>query len=172
MNERPPVPEVLEGGADVPDLIRIWEDFNSGETWREVAAKNRGNGHAETAARALAQLPEVTALDALRANTRAVDLLTGRRWYVMKSAREAGATWAQIGEALGMTKQAAHDFYRRKIEEQQKYLPDLHDAPGARAVLEDWPPAGGPRRHRSPRAPDRARSAAPLPLVTRGSFVR
>src|SRR6478735_8582707 len=60
-----------------------------------------------------------------------------KRWYVMKSAREAGATWAQIGEALGTTKQAAHDFYRRKIEEQEKYLPDLHDAAAARAVLEE-----------------------------------
>jgi hypothetical protein len=136
MNERPAAQDALESG-DVPDLIRIWNDFNSGETWREVAAKNRGNSHAATAAGALAQLPEVTALDALRANARAVDLLTGRRWYVMKSAREAGATWAQIGEALGMTKQAAHDFYRRKIEEQEKHLPDLHNAPGARAVLED-----------------------------------
>lgn len=45
----------------------------------------------------------------------------------MKSARETGATRAQIGEALGITKQAAHDFYRRKIEEQEKYLPELHD---------------------------------------------
>ena len=136
MNERPAAQEALESG-DVPDLIRIWNDFNSVETWRDIAAKNRGTQHAATAAGALAQLPEVTALDALRANARAVDLLTGRRWYVMKSAREDGATWAQIGEALGMTKQAAHDFYRRKIEEQETYLPDLHDAPGARAVLED-----------------------------------
>lgn len=28
-------------------------------------------------------------------------------------------------------------FYRRKIEEQEKYLPDLHDAAAARAVLEE-----------------------------------
>jgi hypothetical protein len=48
-----------------------------------------------------------------------------------------GATWAQIGEALGITQRAAHDFYRRKIEEQEKHLPDLHDAAAARAVLED-----------------------------------
>lgn len=136
MNQRPAAQEALEGG-DVPDVIRVWEDFNRGESWREVAAKSQDTQHAATAAGALAQLPEVTALEALRANARAVDLLTGRRWYVMKSAREAGATWAQIGEALGMTKQAAHDFYRRKIEEQEKYLPDPHDAPGARAVLED-----------------------------------
>jgi hypothetical protein len=73
----------------------------------------------------------------LRANAKAVELLTARRWYVIKSAREAGATWAQIGEALGITEQAAHDFYRRKIEEQEKYLPDLHDVAAARAVLEE-----------------------------------
>jgi hypothetical protein len=80
---------------------------------------------------------EVAALEALRANAKAVELLTARRWYVIRSAREAGATWAQIGEALGITKQAVHDFYRRKIEEQEKYLPDLHDVASARAVLEE-----------------------------------
>lgn len=136
MNGERSVADALNGG-DVRDLIGVWDDFNSGETWREVAAKNQGNEHAATAARLLAQLPEVTALDALRANARAVALLTARRWYVMKTAREGGATWSQIGEALGMTKQAAHDFYRRKIEEQETYLPDLHDAAEARAVLED-----------------------------------
>lgn len=136
MNEPRSVEETLAAG-DVRDLIGVWDDFNSAETWREVAAKTAGTEHAVTSARALAQLPEVTALDALRANVRAVDLLTARRWYVMKSAREAGATWSQIGEALGITKQAAHDFYRRKIEEQETYVPDLHDAAGARAVLED-----------------------------------
>lgn len=136
MNGKRSVADALNGG-DVRDLIGVWDDFNSGETWREVAAKNQGNEHAATAARLLAQLPEVTALDALRANARAVALLTARRWYVMKAAREGGATWSQIGEALGMTKQAAHDFYRRKIEEQETYLPDLHDAAEARAVLED-----------------------------------
>ena len=136
MNESRSVEETLAAG-DVRDLIGVWDDFNSAETWREVAAKTAGTEHAVTSARALAQLPETTALDALRANVRAVDLLTARRWYVMKSAREAGATWSQIGEALGITKQAAHDFYRRKIEEQETYVPDLHDAAGARAVLED-----------------------------------
>jgi hypothetical protein len=107
------VEEALSGG-DVHELLRVWEDFNRGETWREVSA-----------------------LEALRANTKAVELLTGRRWYVIRSSREAGATWTQVGEALGITKQAAHDFYRRRIEEQEKYPPDFHDAAAARAVLED-----------------------------------
>ena len=129
------VEEALKSG-DVHELIRVWEDFNRGETWREMSAT--GNGQArEAAGRFIAEVSEVAALEALRANARAVELLTARRWYVMKSARETGATWGQIGEALGITKQAAHDFYRRKIEEQEKYLPDLHDAAAARAVLED-----------------------------------
>jgi hypothetical protein len=91
----------------------------------------------EAAVHFLSEVSEVAALEALRANAKAVELLTARRWYVMKSAREGGATWAQIGEVLGITKQAAHDFYRRKLEEQERYLPDLHDAAAAVAVLDD-----------------------------------
>jgi hypothetical protein len=130
------VEQALSSG-DVYELIKVWEDFNRGETWREISATGAGRPAREAAAKFLAEVSEVAALEALRANAKAVELLTARRWYVMKSAREAGATWAQIGEALGITKQAAHDFYRRKIEEQEKYLPDLHDAASARAVLEE-----------------------------------
>ena len=114
----------------------MWEDFNRGETWHEVSATGSDQAR-EAAVHFLSEVSEVAALEALRANAKAVELLTARRWYVMKSAREGGATWAQIGEALGITKQAAHDFYRRKLEEQERYLPDLHDAAAAVAVLDD-----------------------------------
>jgi HPt (histidine-containing phosphotransfer) domain-containing protein len=129
------IEQALNSG-DVHQLLKVWEDFNSGETWREVSATGSDQAR-EAAAHFLAEISEVAALEALRANAKAVELLTGRRWYVMKSAREAGATWAQIGEALGITKQAAHDFYSRKIEEQKKYLSDLHDTAAARAVLDE-----------------------------------
>ncbi|HEY3572804.1 MAG TPA: hypothetical protein VGK98_03140 [Arthrobacter sp.] len=129
------VERALSSG-DIHELLKVWEDFNSGETWREVSAT--GSDQAlEAAAQFLAGVREVAALEALRANAKAVELLTARRWYVIKSAREAGATWAQIGEALGITKQAAHDFYRRKIGEQEKYLSDVHEATAARAVMEE-----------------------------------
>ncbi|GAB5078417.1 hypothetical protein [Arthrobacter sp. AD-310] len=118
------------------ELLKVWEDFNSGETWREVSATGSDQAR-EAAALFLSGVREVAALEALRANAKAVELLTAGRWYVIKSAREAGATWTQIGEALGITKQAAHGFYRRKIEEQEKDLPDRHEAAAARAVLED-----------------------------------
>lgn len=129
------IEQALNSG-DVHQLLKVWEDFNSGETWREVSATGSDQAR-EAAAHFLAEISEVAALEALRANAKAVEILTGRRWYVMKSAREAGATWSQIGEALGITKQAAHDFYSRRIEEQEKYLSDLHDTAAARAVLDE-----------------------------------
>jgi hypothetical protein len=54
----------------------------------------------------------------------------------MNEAREAGASWPEIGEALGMTKQAAYDWYRRKIGNRERYVPDLHDTARARAALD------------------------------------
>ncbi|MGX5716768.1 hypothetical protein [Arthrobacter sp. MAHUQ-56] len=129
------VEQALNSG-DIHELLRVWEDFNRGETWRETSAIGSDQARV-SAAQFLTEVREVAALEALRANAQAVELLTARRWYVIKSAREAGATWGQIGEALGITKQAAHDFYRRRIEEKEKYLPDLHDVAAARAVLEE-----------------------------------
>ena len=41
-----------------------------------------------------------------------------------KDVAASGSTWAQIRESLGITK-SAHAFYRRKIEEQEKYLPSF-----------------------------------------------
>jgi len=135
MNDEARSVEQALNSGNVHELLKVWEDFNRGETWREVSATGSDQAR-EAAAHFLSEVSEVAALEALRANAKAVELLTARRWYVMKSAREGGATWAQIGEALGITKQAAHDFYRRKLEEQERYLPDLHDAAAARAVLD------------------------------------
>jgi hypothetical protein len=68
------------------------------------------------AAQFLAEVSEVVAGEALRANAKAVELLPARCWYVMKSAREACTTLGTDRQALGITKQAAHDFYRRRVE--------------------------------------------------------
>jgi hypothetical protein len=86
---------------------------------------------------ALAKLPGVTGVDALRASRRVVELLTGARWHMMRQAREEGASWNDIGQALGMTRQAAHDFYRRKIDQQEHDAPESHNAARSRAVLDE-----------------------------------
>ena len=53
----------------------------------------------------------------------------------MQAAREAGAEWSEIGAALGVSKQAAWEFYTPKIEQQETYAGEFHDADRARAAL-------------------------------------
>lgn len=72
------VEQALSGG-DVYELPRVWEDFNRGETWREVSAIGNDQARA-AAAQFLAEVREAAALEALRANAKAVELITGRRW--------------------------------------------------------------------------------------------
>src|SRR5215212_6718208 len=128
------VDRAIHESNDESALLGVWRAFGSRLTWQR--AIERG-GDPQVAERALGELPEVSALDALEANRQLVDFLIGRRWFVMQAAREAGASWAQIGAALGMSKQGAGDWYRRKIADQEKYVPDVHDADRARAALDE-----------------------------------
>ncbi|MBF6588440.1 hypothetical protein IU414_27230 [Nocardia farcinica] len=140
----------LRAGTDVDRTVRIGDEDDLHAVWnthfeiqfireRLLPALDADPGKAPAAAytRAeLAELADVTALQALEANRRLVELLVGRRWMVMQAAREAGASWAEIGKALGMTKQGAMDWYKRKITDQEKYVPHFHDTARARAVLD------------------------------------
>jgi hypothetical protein len=75
-------------------------------------------------------------VDALEANWQYVDELIAGRWYLMRAAREAGATWDEIGAALGMTRQGANDWYhRRKVAVQEQPVGGLDDAERPRAAL-------------------------------------
>jgi hypothetical protein len=109
--------------------------------WRRVLAKSEADGHAHgvrVAQNAMAELPNVSPLDALRANAELVQLLTARRWSVMQEAREQGASWAEVGEALGVSRQAAWEFYQRAIESDERNAEPWHDADRARAVLAEF----------------------------------
>ncbi|MEL7978361.1 hypothetical protein AAG589_21020 [Isoptericola sp. F-RaC21] len=117
---------------DVPEYLATWGAYAKRTTWDGILAKDPENA---VARQALDELPDVGPLDALAANAAAVNLLVGRRWYVIRAAREAGETWEAIGTALGISKQGAQDYYRRKIEQQERYAGDLHDAERARAAL-------------------------------------
>lgn len=55
--------------------------------------------------------PPVDALAALVANHRAIELLQARRWWAVASARDAGYTWEQIGEAVGESADGARRRY-------------------------------------------------------------
>ena len=122
----------------VNELLERWHAWGDRNLWRKVLA----NPDSKPDSRALAEkrLPELesaTGLDALAANVRLVELMKGWQWLAIKSAREDGATWEQVGQVLGTSKQGAQLAYRRAIETQEKYVPDLHDAAAGRAVLEE-----------------------------------
>ena len=117
---------------DAQELLSVWNTHEQRSTWREVI---RRGGDNETAQRVLNEVPEVSAIEALAANHELVELLTARRWYVIRDARESGASWSQIGEALGMSKQGARDWYRRRITEQEQDVGDRHDAERAQEAL-------------------------------------
>ncbi|UJW36901.1 hypothetical protein L3Q67_45365 (plasmid) [Saccharothrix sp. AJ9571] len=129
--------------ADEREYWQLWRLYHERRTTRQAFELGTSQGidptMLDTWSRELEQLPAMSALQALQANRRLVDLLTGRRWTVIREAREAGATWSEIGEALGVSKQGAHDWYQRQIETQERVLPEYHDAARARAVLDDEP---------------------------------
>lgn len=88
-------------GPDLPleleDLVSLWEDYCV-------------RGRVDSRGR---QRPDP--LVALHANREAVLLLTTQRYLAVAGARAAGATWTQVGEALGVTRQSVHEAYRRTL---------------------------------------------------------
>jgi hypothetical protein len=126
------------------ELLQILRISDQRELYQHGIEQGRASGQpVELLVDALAKLPGVAGLDALRASRRVVELLTGARWHMMRQAREEGASWSDIGQALGMTRQAAYDFYRRRIEQQEQDAPGLHNAARSRAALDHKPTVDG-----------------------------
>jgi len=112
------------GSADVrslDELLEVLRVSDQRELYERGIEREQDAGHpVAVLVRTLAELPSVTGLEALRASRRVVELLTGARWHMMRQAREEGSSWSQVGTALGMSKQAAYDFYRRKLNQQDE----------------------------------------------------
>ena len=128
--------------------LQTWKTFLSRCQLERTAAEAEaaGDGAGARAAReALAKLPEISALDALRANAELVSRLSVQRWIGMKVARDQGATLEQIGRELGVSRQSAWEFLQRKIAEHQGHIqPDESDEAGtARPVAGDSGPERG-----------------------------
>jgi len=57
----------------------------------------------------------VEPLDALREVSRSEVQLDALRWNQVALARDAGASWAAIGEALGVSRQSAWEYFTRRV---------------------------------------------------------
>jgi len=123
--------------GSMDELLRVLRLSDERELYERGIEQGRASGRSvEELVGALAKLPGVAGLDALRVSRRLVELLTGARWHMMRQAREEGASWSDIGQALDMTRQAAHDFYRRKTDQQDQHAADSHHVTSSRAVLD------------------------------------
>jgi len=69
----------------------------------------------------------VTALEALAAARALAEQLQGARWWMAGEARKQGHSWAEIGAALGMSKQSAWEGFRKYAAEPwMQNWPSLH----------------------------------------------
>lgn len=130
------------GSDDVRSLegpLEVLRVSNQRELYEHGIEQEQAAGHPiAVLVKALGDLPGVTGLEALRASRRVVELLTGARWHMMRQAREEGSSWTQVGDALGMSKQAAYDFYRRKLDHKDtSAAPGSYNRPRSRAALGD-----------------------------------
>ena len=121
------------------ELLEILRVSDQRELYERGIEQEQAAGHpVAVLVKALSDLPGVTGLEALQASRRVVDLLTSARWHMMRQAREEGSSWSQVGKALGMSKQAAYDFYRRKLDQHDESAePGTYDGSRSRAALGD-----------------------------------
>ena len=106
------------------ELLEVWTLYllrRQAEGARAKAETNGDRAGVHDAERALAALPAVSALDALRANGELVSRLNVQRFVAMKDARDQGASHEQIGKELGVSRQSAWEFMQRKIAEHQAF---------------------------------------------------
>ena len=110
-------PPAAKDNRSLEELLDVLRVSDQRELYERRIEEAEEDGHpVAILVRALGELPGVTGLEALRASQRVVELLTGARWHMIRQAREEGASWSQVGGALGMSKQAAYDFYQRKLD--------------------------------------------------------
>lgn len=105
------------------ELLELWIAYLSRRQWDQRKAEALAKGDSATvilAEKALAELPQISALEALQANADLVNVLSIQRFIAMQDAREQGISLEQIGKALGISRQSAWEFFQRKLAGQQR----------------------------------------------------
>ncbi|MCK2213736.1 hypothetical protein MF672_008040 [Actinomadura sp. ATCC 31491] len=102
------------------ELWQKWSTFLERIQLEQALTTARAADQQDEAARLearLADLPRITSLEALQANADLMAMLGTQRWIAMRIAQEEGASLEQIGRQLGISKQSAWEFMKRRIDE-------------------------------------------------------
>ncbi|MDV7351730.1 hypothetical protein R4282_01705 [Rhodococcus oxybenzonivorans] len=110
-----------QGVRGVEGLSALWVHYDSVQNMSEAAVAAAERGDEETAARrrelaerAQLRSPAPSHLDALAISIHLENELHNARFDVVRRALAEGASWSDIGRVLGMSKQSAHAWYRRR----------------------------------------------------------
>ncbi|WP_109530110.1 MULTISPECIES: hypothetical protein [Nocardia] len=120
------VAAILTEGDD-HGLYAVWNTFHHTHFLRETLTRlDRGElagGYGFDPATArdalrenLARHAQVTEIQALEADRRLTEGVTGQRGFVVDYARQAGHPWKALGAALGITGQDALNWFTRNID--------------------------------------------------------
>ena len=122
------------------ELLQTWQSWSYRDliTRSATQADAAGDGErAERLRRGLTLEPDVGPLDALAANHELTRLLLGWQWHAVRAARETGASWSDIGRAVGATAEQARADYVDHIRRAEAR--GLTDMTPYRAVLDEPP---------------------------------
>ncbi|MEV0360240.1 hypothetical protein AB0H71_29705 [Nocardia sp. NPDC050697] len=137
--------EAILTNTDLEDIFAVLAAHRQRRIFTEAlehpAESEQGRA---TCIRMLNELASISPRQALIATRRIVETTTSARWSMMREAREGGMTWAEIGGLLGITRQGAIDWYRRKLTELKNDIAP-HELNRALAVLRD--DGDGPEIH-------------------------
>jgi hypothetical protein len=68
-----------------------------------------------------AEEDQVTALEALTCDRLLMQSLKDQRPYLVYDARKEGGSWADVGDALGVARQSAHEMYAEDLAERAEW---------------------------------------------------
>jgi len=105
--------------------------------WAGILAQATTDEQAQVARRVLTEQATVGALDGLTAGARLVEEVTAGRWVLMRQAREDGASWDQVGAAIGLPEDQARAWYAGKVDAHERHAAQWFDLARDRAVLDD-----------------------------------
>ena len=104
------------------ELLSTWENWNSRATLVNTLLRGHGDDARAITDGDIDKIAEVHPLDALRANSELVRLLSGWQWQAVYDARWRGHTWPQIADALGVPVDQARAGYGEVIDRQERLL--------------------------------------------------
>ncbi len=135
-----PTPDRLEREHTITTAVARFDDLRARDSLAEASSAMTGDDPQGPARLSKDEALELLALGEVIARKAGYG-----RQLAVRSARAAGASWSQIGEALGTTKQSAWEAHSRWIDKQAAQHGhvgfDDHEAAAARAL------AGTPDEH-------------------------